>query len=215
MDQSQKTKREIVEIGKRLYQKGFVVANEGNVSAKLNQRVIVTPTMKCKGFLTAKDLVTVDFMGRKTGGQLEPTSELLVHLLVYKKRPDVAAVIHAHPPYSTALAVAGLELPENVLPEVFLSLGKIPLAAYGTPSTQELPDSIEDLIMRHDAILLKNHGVLTVGRELEETYFKLERVEHFARIFSIADSLGRVEKIPEKQMDKLQSIKSGPENKFG
>lgn len=213
MDQSQKIKTQIVEISKRLYQKGFVVANEGNVSAKLNQRVIVTPTMKCKGFLTVKDLVTVDFMGRKIGGELEPTSELLLHLLVYKKRPDAAAVIHAHPPYSTALAVAGLELPENVLPEVFLSLGRIPLAAYGTPSTQELPDSIEDLIVEHDAILLKNHGVLAVGKELEKTYFKLERVEHFARIFSIANSLGRVGKIPGEQMDKLQRIKSGPKNK--
>ena len=213
MDQSQKIKREIVEIGKRLYQKGFVVANEGNVSAKLNQRVIVTPTMKCKGFLTAKDLVTVDFMGRKIGGELEPTSELLLHLFVYKKRPDVAAVVHAHPPHSTALAVAGLELPQNVLPEVFLSLGRIPVAPYGTPSTQELPDSIEDLIMEHDAILLKNHGVLVVGKKLEETYFKLERVEHFARIFSIANSLARVEELPQEGMDKLQRIKSGRENK--
>jgi L-fuculose-phosphate aldolase len=163
MNQSLKLKRQIVEIGKRLYQKGFVAANDGNLSVKMKNRIIVTPTLKFKGFLKVNDLVTTDFEGKRIEGKLKPTSELPLHLFVYKKRQDVGAVIHAHPPYGTALAVAGMELPENVLPEVFLSLGKIPLASYGTPSTRELSDSISKLILKYDAILLKNHGVLAVG----------------------------------------------------
>lgn len=185
-----------------------MAANDGNLSVKLNDKIIITPTMKSKGFLKVNDLVTTDLKGKRIEGKLKPTSELLLHLFVYKKRQDVGAVIHAHPPYGTALAVAGMELPENVLPEVFLSLGKIPLASYGTPSTQELSDSISRLILKHDAILLKNHGILAVGRELEQAYFKLERVEHFAQVFFIANSLGKVDKLTKKQMDKLKKIKS-------
>lgn len=203
----QNIKKQIVEISERLYQKGFVVANDGNISVRFNNRIIVTPTMKCKGFLSVKDLVTVDLNGNKIAGKLEPTSELLLHLFVYKRRPDVGAAIHAHPPYGTAVAVAGLELSEDVLPEIFLSLGKVPLASYGTPSTREVPNSIAGLISKHDAILLKNHGVLIIGKGLEETYFKLERVEHFARIFFIANSLGRVQKLSRKQMGKLRKLK--------
>ena len=187
-----------------------MAANEGNISVRLKDKVVVTPTLRCKGFLAVEDLVTVDLTGRKIAGALEPTSELLLHLHVYKKRPDVATIIHAHPPYSTAVATAGLELPGDVLPEVFLSLGKIPLAAYGTPSTQELPDSIDDLIMIHDALLLKNHGVITVGKELEETYFKLEKVEHFAKIFFIASSLGRVDRLSARDVEKLKELRSSP-----
>jgi L-fuculose-phosphate aldolase len=207
MEKSQKIKQQIIEIGKRLYQKGFVVANEGNISVKLNKKIIVTPTMRCKGFLTLEDLVTVDLNGRQIEGKLKPTSELLLHIFAYRKRPDIVAVVHAHPPYSTALAVAGLELPEDVLPEVFLSSGKIPLASYGTPSTQELPDSVNKLILKHDAILLKNHGLMTVGRDLKEAYFMLERVEHFAWIFFIANSLGGVRKLSKKQIEKLKKLK--------
>jgi L-fuculose-phosphate aldolase len=208
MNPSHKVKEEIVEISRRLYQKGFVVANEGNISVKLNDRIVVTPTRRSKGFLSVKDLATVDLKGKKLEGELEPTSELLLHLFVYQKRPDLGTVIHAHPPYATAVAVAGSELSEDILPEVFLSLGKIPLASYGTPSTKELPNSVARLILKHDAILLKNHGVLTIGKELEEAYFKLERTEHFAHIFVIASSLGGVEKLSRKQMDKLRELKS-------
>ena len=185
-----------------------MAANDGNISVRMNNRIIVTPTMKSKGFLKVNDLVTTDLKGKKVEGKLTPTSELLLHLFVYKKRQDVGAVIHAHPPYGTALAVAGMELPENILPEVFLSLGKIPLASYGTPSTQELPDSISSLILKHDGILLKNHGILTIGKNLEEAYFKLERAEHFAQVFFIAKSLGKVDKLTKRQMDKLKKIKS-------
>ena len=192
-----------------------MVANDGNLSVKFNGGIIVTPTMKCKGFLKVKDLVRVSLNGEKIDGEPEPTSELPLHLLVYKRRPDVDAVIHAHPPYGTALAVAGLELPENVLPEVFLSLGKVPLARYGTPSTREVPDSIKVLIKEHDGILLKNHGILAVGQGLEETYFKLERMEHFAQIFFIASCLGRVERLPGKQMGQLRKVKSSSKAKLG
>jgi len=213
MNPSQKVKKEIVEIAKRLYQKGYVAANDGNLSVRKNDRIVVTPTMKSKGFLRVNDLVTVDLKGRRIAGKIRPTSELLLHLFVYKKREDVGAVIHAHPPYGTAAAVAGLELSEDVLPELFLSLGKIPLAPYGTPSTQELPDSVSKLILKHDAILLRNHGVLTVGKDLEDTYFKLERMEHFAQILFVANSLGKVTKLSRKQIEKLQRIKSSSKAK--
>lgn len=207
MKSPQELKKEMIEITRRMYDKGFVAANDGNVSVRINDRILVTPTGKSKGFLKVSDLVWVDLNGKKLEGKLKPTSELLMHLFVYKKREDVKAVVHAHPPYSTALAIAGIELPDSVMPEVITSLGEIPLAPYGTPSTQEVPDSISDLIKSYDAIILRNHGVLTVGKDLAEAYFKLERVEHYAQVFCLTKTFGKIKKLPPEQLEKLREIK--------
>lgn len=201
-------KEDIIKICKRMYQKSLVAANDGNLSVKLSDnKIIVTPTGKSKGFLIQKDLVIVDSGGRKLKGSLKPTTELPMHLFVYQRRKDMGAVVHAHPPYSTAFAVAGIGLDRDVLPEVVLSLGKIPLAKYATPSTKEVPDSISTFIKNHDAILLKNHGVLTLGKDIEEAYYKLEIVEHFAHILYLAIRLGRVNELSKGDVGKLMKIK--------
>lgn len=203
------TKKKLIAICKRIYDKGFVAANDGNVSLKLEDKILVTPTEKSKGFLKPEDLVVVDLKGKKLKGRLNPTSELLMHLFVYEKRADVCAVVHAHPPYSTALAIAKVRLPEFLLPEVILSLGKIPLAPYATPSTYEVCESIAGLVGDHDAIIMENHGVVTVGKNLEEAYLKLERVEHFSKIFSLASKLGKIKELSKEQINKLFKISEG------
>jgi L-fuculose-phosphate aldolase len=207
MKSPQEPKKEMLEVCRRMYAKGFVAANDGNVSIRISEKILTTPTGKSKGFLRFSDLVWVNLDGKQLEGKLRPTSELLMHLFVYKKRKDVKAVVHAHPPYSTALAIAGIKLPDSIMPEVITSLGEIPLAPYGTQSTREVPDSISDLIKNHDAIILRNHGVLTVGKDLSEAYFKLERVEHYAQVFCLAKPLGELRKLSPKQLEKLSEIK--------
>jgi L-fuculose-phosphate aldolase len=214
MKSESKIRADIIRVCKRIYNKGFVAANDGNVSVKLSDnRILVTPTGENKGFIKQRDLVLIDFRGRKIRESLKPTSELPMHLYVYQKRKDIRAVVHAHPPYSTAFAVSGIGLDKNVLPEVILSLGKVPLTKYATPSTLEVPNSISKYIKKHDAILLKNHGVLTLGKSVEEAYYKLERVEHFAHILYLAIGLGRVDRLSKKDMDKLLKLRNKPKQK--
>ncbi len=203
------TKKKLTEICKRIYDKGFVAANDGNVSLRLEDKILVTPTGKSKGFLKPEDLVLVDLKGKKIKGKLSPTSELLMHTFIYQKRKDVSAVVHAHPPYSTALATAKVPLPEFLLPEVIISLGKIPLAPYATPSTNEVGESIEAHIEKHDAVIMENHGVVTVGKNIEEAYFKLERTEHFSKIFVLALNLGKIKELSQDQLNKLFKISKG------
>ena len=184
------TRREIVEIGRRLWDRGYVAANDGNISARLGDRILVTPTGLSKGFLKADDIVVVSESGVKLAGRADPTSELPMHLAVYGDRTDVEAVVHAHPPKATGFAVAGVPLAQCVLPEVILTLGEVPLAGYATPSTEEVARSIREFIPRFNAILLSNHGVLTLGRDLSQAYFRMETVEHFAEITLAARALG-------------------------
>lgn len=208
MKTEQSIKSDIIKVCKRMYQRGFVAANDGNVSVKISEnKIIVTPTGKSKGFLSQKDLVTVDSKGKKLKGDSRPTSELPLHIFAYQKRKDIRAVVHAHPAHGTAFAVAGIGLDKSVLPEVVISLGRIPLAEYATPSTCEVPNSISNLIKDHDAILLKNHGVVTLGKDLEEAYYKLERVEHFAHILYLAMQLGNVDELSRNDVEKLLKLR--------
>ena len=184
------TRREIVEIGRRLWERGYVAANDGNISARLAGRILVTPTGFSKGFLDPSDIVVVSEGGKKLSGAADPTSELPMHLAVYGERADVQAVVHAHPPKSTGFAVAGVPLAQCVLPEVILTLGEVPLAGYATPSTEEVARSIREFLPRFNAILLSNHGALTLGRDLSQAYFRMETVEHFAEITLVARALG-------------------------
>lgn len=174
----------MVQAGKLLYQKNFVAAAEGNISIKLaKDKILVTPSGLNKGFLNEKELVIVDADGKKLSGLLNPSSELKMHLAVYKKREDLKAAVHAHPPYATALTVAGESLENFFLPEAVLSLGRVPLSRYACPTTEEVPQAISELVAQNDTVLLKNHGVLACGKDLWDAFFKLETVEKMAQIF--------------------------------
>ncbi len=197
-------RREIVEIGRRIHQLGFVSAYDGNISARLdNHRILSTPTTICKGMMESEDLVVVDYEGKKITGRRNVTSELAMHLLIYKRRPDVHGVVHAHPPTATGYAAAGLPLNKALVSEVVLSLGCIPLARYGTPGTPELTEGLRPLVSSYDAILMANHGVVTYGPDLWRAYFKMETVEHFAKISLVTELLGRQVLLSEAEVDKL------------
>ncbi len=203
-----KTEREyrqdIVDIGRLIYQKGWVAANDGNISIRLDQETILsTPTGVSKGMMHPDDLITVDYEGNKILGRLERTTEIAMHLTIYKMRPDVQAVVHAHPPVSTGFATAGLSLSKALLPEVVIGLGCVPLAEYGLPGTPELTEPMLPLIPKYDAILLANHGAVSYGKDVKQAFFRMETVEHFARINLVAEILGGPRVLPGKEVQKL------------
>jgi len=204
----EKHKKDIIAIGKKLYDLGFISSGDGNISIRVDEnKIITTPTGLNKGNLKRDELVVVDMKGKKISGKLEPSSELLMHLCYYENRPDVKAVVHAHPPYCTGFATAGISLEKCVLPEVILTVGSIPLAPYGTPSTTELTDTIKDLVPKCDAILLSNHGAVTAGTDAMDAYWKMERIEHAAKISYIARTLGGEKVLPKSEVKKLYEIK--------
>jgi L-fuculose-phosphate aldolase len=165
---------EIVEVGRRLYARGFVASNDGNISARLDERrLVTTPKSVSKGFMTPDMMVIVDLDGAKLAGDRDPSSELPMHLEIYRQRPDVNAVVHAHPPTATGFAVAGIPLTRAVLAEVVTTLGSIPIAEYGTPSTAELPEAVRKYIKAHDGMLLANHGAVTCGNSVFNAHFKM------------------------------------------
>ena len=174
---------DIVEVGRRLYARAYTASNDGNISVRLGPgRLLMTPKSVCKGFMTPDMMCITDLDGRKLQGDRDPSSEALMHLEVYRQRPDVQAVVHAHPPIATGFAVAGIPLNKAVLAEVLTTLGSIPIAEYATPSTSELPEAVRKYIKAHDGMLLANHGALTVGADLFAAYYKMETIEHFAKI---------------------------------
>ena len=208
MGNDERVRADIVEVGRRLHARGFVASNDGNVSVRLgDDRLVTTPTGVSKGFMTPDMMVTTDLSGRKLAGDREPSSELLMHLAVYEHRPEVRAVVHAHPPTATGFAVAGIALDRAVLAEVVCTLGSIPIADYGTPSTSELADAVRRHIRAHDGLLLANHGALTVADELYAAYYKMETVEHFARISLVARQLGREHLLSREEVDRLQGLR--------
>ncbi len=201
-------KQEICEVGHRLYAKGFVAANDGNISVKVGENEFYcTPTGVSKGSLTPDMIIKIDAEGNKIEGALNPSSEIKMHLRVYRERPDVNAVVHAHPPVATAFTVAGIPLDRYILPEAVLTIGDIPTCAYGTPSTMEIPDSLMPYIQEHDAFMLKNHGALTIGNTLTRAMFTMEEVEFNANIMKMAMELGKIEEIPADQMIKLMDLR--------
>src|SRR5512133_2135047 len=174
---------DIVEVGRRLYARGYTASNDGNISVRLDeQRLLMTPANVCKGFMNEQMMVVTDLEGNKIAGERKPSSEMQMHLEVYRQRPDVQAVVHAHPPVATAFAVAGIPLDRAVLAEVLTTLGSVPIADYATPSTSELPQAVGKYIKAHDGMLLANHGALTVGADVFAAYYKMETIEHFAKI---------------------------------
>jgi L-fuculose-phosphate aldolase len=203
-------RREIVRAGRLMYDKGFISASDGNVSARLEPgRILMTPSGLHKGFLEPEQIVVVDEDGRLLGqrnpaGQgLKPTSEMPMHLAAYRRRPDIGAVVHAHPPITIALSIAGIPLANCLLPEVIVFLGLIPTTEYATPSSEENVRAIRDLIANHDAIVLQRHGSLTVGREPIEAFMRLETVEQNARIAFMLAQLGASNPLPPAEVRKL------------
>ncbi|MCG8607835.1 class II aldolase/adducin family protein [bacterium] len=212
--QEQAQREKIVEIGRRMYEKGYVAANDGNISCRLdNEQVLTTPTGVSKGFMKPEDMVIVDAQGKPVDDG-KASSELPMHLFIYCERPDIQAVVHAHPPFATGFATAGIALDKCILAEVIVTIGAIPLAQYGTPSTQELPESLRPYVHTCEAFLMANHGVVTVGRDLIDAYFKLERVEHYAKILFVAKGLGGEKVLPKEQVEKLYDLRKfyGTEN---
>jgi len=196
-------KKEIVKVGKLLYQKNYIASNDGNLSIRVGNKIFITPTCMSKGFMSVNDIVEVDLEGKILRGYNKPTSEILMHLTVYQQRPDINAVCHAHPVYSTAFASTGKALDKRVLPEVIISLDKIPLVKYGTPGTKNLSKNLLPFIKKYDAVLLQNHGVLTFGSDLMNAYFKMETVEHFAQICFLSSQIGKLKELPKSEIQKL------------
>jgi L-fuculose-phosphate aldolase len=208
-----KTERElrqdIIEVGRLVFQKGWVAANDGNISARLDQdRVLCTPTGVCKGMMHPDDLIICDMQGNKIEGRLERTSEVAMHLMVYNMRPDIGGVVHAHPPVATGFAAAGRPLNLALLPEVIIGLGCVPLAGYGLPGTDELTDPMIPYIPQYDALLMANHGSVCYGEDIWKAFFRMETVEHFARINLVAELLGGPTVLPKSEVDKLFDARS-------
>ena len=201
-------KKEICEVGLKLWQKGFVAANDGNISVKISDNeYYCTPTGVSKASLTPDMIIKVDRDGKKLEGKLNPSSEIKMHMRVYRERPDVNAVVHAHPPVATAFTVADIDLDQYVLPEAVLTIGAVPTCDYGTPSTMEIPDSLDPYLQDHDAFLLRNHGALTVGCNLTKAFFVMEEVEFNAVICKHAMDLGAVHEISNDQLKKLMDLR--------
>ncbi|MEJ5240666.1 MAG: class II aldolase/adducin family protein [Anaerolineales bacterium] len=200
----------ILECGRLCYERRLMTANDGNISVRVDaERVLITPSGLSKGRMEAEDLILLDLDGHvlQAAAGRKPSSETPMHLEAYRQRPDIRAVIHAHPVFATTLTVAGLDLPLDVLPEVLLTLGEIPTTAYATPASHEDAEVIRDLIRNHNALLLRQHGSLTVGAHLEEALIHLERLEHVAQVYYQALLLGRVERIPPQAMQRLYEIR--------
>lgn len=201
---------DIVEIGRRLWHRGFVASNDGNISVRIGpDRLLMTPTSVSKGFMTPDMMVITDMDGVLVAGApgRKPSSEIQMHLVAYRARPDVQAVVHAHPPLSTGFAVAGIPLDRAVLAEVVTTLGSIPIADYGTPSTRELSDAVAPYVKAHDGLLLANHGALALGKDLFAAYYKMETIEHFARISLVARQLGRENLLSREEVGRLQGLR--------
>jgi L-fuculose-phosphate aldolase len=199
---------DIVECGRRLWHRGFVASNDGNISVRLDDaRLITTPTAVSKGFMTPDMMVITDLEGKKLAGERNASSELKMHLEVYRHRPDVRAVVHAHPPTATGFAVAGIPLDRAVLAEVITTLGSIPIAEYATPSTEELPAAVRRYIKAHDGLLLANHGALAIGPDVYAAYYRMETIEHFATISLVARTLGREHLISRTEVERLQGLR--------
>ncbi len=204
MPTERKFREEIVRYGRMVHEKGFVAAMDGNLSVRLkDDRILVTPTGLSKGAMCPADLVIVDLEGQRVSGRRNVTSEIGMHLMIYRTRADVRAIVHAHPPTATGFAAAGIALTEPLVCEVVMGLGCIPLARYGTPGTSELAQSLEPYVPNYDAILMSNHGVVTYGDTLEHAYMKMETVEHFAQIALVTHLLGRQQPLKQGEIEKL------------
>ena len=203
-------KKQICEIGKRIYNKGMVASNDGNISVKIGENeFLCTPTGVSKGFMTPEYICKVDANGNviQANPGFKPSSEIKMHMRVYRERPDVKSVVHAHPMYATSFAIAGIPLTEPIMPEAVIALGCVPIAEYGTPSTEEIPDAVSKYLQHFDAVLLANHGALTFSDSLLNAYHKMESVEFYAQLLYQAKMLGGAQPLSDAQVERLYEIR--------
>lgn len=202
-----KLKQLIVRVARRLDEKGILTSTDGNISALLDDGgTLITPSGVCKGQLETEQIVRLYRDGSPRAGR--PSSEVALHRMIYEKRPDVRAIIHAHPPYATAYAVAGIALDQPILSEAILTLGRVPVASYAMPTAEELAQSVEPLVGAHDAVLLRFHGAVCFSRDIEQAGFLMETLEHVARIDFIRRALGSYELIPETEVARLEELRA-------
>ena len=202
-------REEIIRVCRLVHERGWVAMNDGNVSVLLDaERILCTPTSVSKALVTEEDLIICDLRGRRLEGKRECTTEIAMHTKIYEMRPDVRAVVHAHPPVATGFAVAGRALDKALLPEVIIQLGAVPLASYGLPGTPEITNGMIPLIPHYDALLMENHGCTSYGPDVWAAYFRMEMVEHFARITLVAELLGGARPLPREQVQKLFEARS-------
>ena len=202
-------RRDICLAGRWVHARHFVAATDGNISVRLDhERLLTSPTAMSKGLMTPDDLVITDMHGRRLAGARQPSSELGMHLLIYRRRPDVHAVCHAHPPIATGYAAAGIPLNKAIVSEVVLSLGCIPVAPYATPGTPELTDALDPLVQNYDALLMANHGVVTCGPDLLTAFFRMETVEHFAQVSLVTELLGKQALLSGRDVEKLLAARA-------
>lgn len=204
-----KLKEQICEIGRRIYNRGFAAANDGNISIRVGENeVLCTPTMICKGFMTPEDLCAVDMQGNQIAGKRKRTSEILLHLAIMKHRPDVKAVVHCHPPHATAFAVAREPIPQCILPEIEVFMGEVPIAPYETPGGQKFAETVVPFLKNGtNTIILTNHGTVSFGAHLEEAYWKTEILDAYCRILLLSKQLGRVHYLDEQKSVELLDLK--------
>ncbi len=203
----QTARREIVRVGQLMYERSYVVSSDGNISVCLEDgRILATPTQTSKGRMTEDSLAVTDIEGRALNDR-RASSELAMHLLIYRERPEVKAVCHAHPPHGSAFAVAGLAIDQPILSEVILTLGCVPLAEYGTPSTDELTEAMLPLVKHHNALLMANHGAVAYGENLWQAFDRLETLEHTAKIAILSRALGGARNLPPDSIEKLIDVR--------
>ena len=203
-------KKQICDIGKRIYDRNMVAANDGNISVKLNDNeFLCTPTGVSKGFMTPDYICKVDKNGKvlQANGNFRPSSEIKMHMRVYQCRPDVGAVVHAHPTFATSFAIAGIPLTQPIMPEAVIALGCVPIAKYGRPSTEEIPDAVEEWLPYYDAVLLESHGALTFSTDLLNAYHKMESVEFYAELLYKSRQLGGPKEFTPEQVEQLYEIR--------
>jgi len=203
-DEEARLRNAICEIGKLCYARGYIVAADGNISARLaDGTIVVTPTGAMKGFLSPENLAKVDMQGKPVDNGPRASSEIGIHLVSYYERPDMKAVLHCHPPHAVAMTIAGIDLQTPIIPEIIVTIGGIPTAPYGTPGTPELPESIRKIVKCSDTLVMQNHGSVTLGANLLDAYKKLDMLEHTAKILWLAHCVGKVNALPPEAVQKL------------
>jgi len=204
-----KIKQEICEIGRRIYNKGFAAANDGNISYRISEKeVLCSPTMVSKGFMTPDDICSVDLEGNQLSGRRKRSSEILLHLTIMKARPDVKSVVHCHPPHATAFAIAREPIPQCVLPEVEVFLGDVPITVYETPGGQKFADTVLPFVQKCNVAILANHGTVSFGETVERAYWWTEILDAYCRMLMLARDLGRVNYLGEQKTRELLDLKT-------
>ena len=208
MTEEARAREEVCEIGRRIYARGFAAGNDGNISCRLSHdSILCTPTLISKGFMKPDDLCVVDLEGRRVSGSRERTSEVLLHLEIYKADPDAKAVVHCHPPHATAFGVARIDIPTGILPEAEIFLGVVPRAPYETPGSGDFAKTVLPFVGRANTVVLSNHGTVSWGASVERAFWCTEILDAYCRTLLISKQLGHIERLPAPKVEELLKLK--------